>query len=77
MNNQETSSQIKISRDGSKLIDTIIITMEEYRELLKIKGKYEELKDICNNKLTFPLLRSENMNHCESTPRHSSYKEII
>ena len=28
--------------------ETIVITLEEYKELLMIKGKYEELKSLYN-----------------------------
>ncbi len=39
----------------------ISITIKEYSELLAYKGRYEELKDICNNKLTSPILRPDAM----------------
>lgn len=35
----------------------ITITMEEYKELLIIKGKYEELKSQQGLKVTYPLTR--------------------
>lgn len=34
--------------------ETISITLEEYKELLVIKGKYEELKSIYCSSLTYP-----------------------
>jgi hypothetical protein len=34
--------------------ETITITLEEYKELLMIKGKYEELKSIYCPSLTYP-----------------------
>lgn len=42
-----------------KMFSTMVISMDEYRELLTYKGKYEELKDICNNKLTSPILNQQ------------------
>ena len=33
--------------------DTIEISLEEYKELLEIKGKYEELKDNKENKVKY------------------------
>lgn len=56
-----------MSRVDKNMIDTIIIPLDEYRELLSLKGRYEELKDICNNKLTSPILRPE------VTPLHNPY----
>lgn len=35
-------------------LDTITITLEEYKELLMIKGKYEELKSLYCPALTYP-----------------------
>lgn len=35
----------------------ITITMEEYKELLIIKGKYEELKSQQGLKVTYPLTK--------------------
>lgn len=37
--------------------ETITITLEEYKELLMIKGKYEELKSKSLVKLNYPILR--------------------
>lgn len=34
--------------------ETITITLEEYKELLIIKGKYEELKNIYCSSLIYP-----------------------
>lgn len=42
--------------ENTGILDPITIPLKEYQELLITKGKYEELKDIYNNKLNSSLV---------------------
>lgn len=47
--------------------DTITIPMEEYKELLQIKGKYEELKRMSSN-LMNPIILDNISNSKDNVP---------
>ena len=47
--------------------DTITIPMEEYKELLQIKGKYEELKRMSSN-LKIPIILDNPLVSKDSVP---------
>lgn len=47
--------------------DTITIPMEEYKELLQIKGKYEELKRVSTNVMN-PIILDNISNSKDNIP---------
>lgn len=47
--------------------DTITIPMEEYKELLQIKGKYEELKRMSSNVMN-PIILDNISNSKDNVP---------
>lgn len=47
--------------------DTITILMEEYKELLQIKGKYEELKRMSSNVMN-PIILDNISNSKDNVP---------
>lgn len=52
-------------------LDTVTITLEEYKELLMIKGKYKELKSLYYPALTYPKTNITYRNFSEDTAKEN------